>query len=103
MISFESLHNFNATLAMKEVLKEKFYIIYIDTLLEYRVSRDAEELDVSEEISKPKVLSKDDDKISVGADKVKHVADVIINNNGKIDTLYMQINQFINEIRGGKL
>lgn len=81
-ISIESLHNFDITQELKNYLGDNLQIIYIDTSYKKRVVRTAIGEHISIEEAKEQVDKKDKMKSKVGADRIKSIADVIIDNNG---------------------
>lgn len=81
-ISVESLHNFDVTQELKRYLGDVLQIIYIDTNYKKRVVRTAIGEHISLEEAKEQVDRKDKMKSRVGADRIKSIADFIINNNG---------------------
>jgi len=87
-ISLESLHDFNLTKALKEQLGDQFAIIYIDTSFRNRVIRNALSEGISIEESAKQVNLKDNEKKAMGADKIKEIADFVIDNNGTNFELY---------------
>lgn len=90
-ISLESLHDFELSRALKSQLGEQFSIIYIDTSLKNRVIRNAlaEGIDVQQ--SMEQVQAKDAEKRAMGADKIKEIADFVIDNNGTNYELYSKL------------
>lgn len=90
-ISLESLHDFELTKALKAQLGEQFLIMYIDTNLKNRVIRNAlsEGIDVKQ--SMEQVQAKDVEKRAMGADKIKEIADFVIDNNGTSYELYSKL------------
>ena len=90
-ISLESLHDFELSRALKSQLGEQFSIIYIDTSLKNRVIRNAlaEGIDVQQ--SMEQVQAKDAEKRAMGADKIKEIADYVIDNNGTNYELYSKL------------
>lgn len=80
-ISIESLHNFDITQELKKYFGDSLEIVYIDTNYKNRVVRTAMGEGISIEKAKEQVDQKDKIKSSVGADRIKDIADVIIDNN----------------------
>ena len=80
-ISIESLHNFDITQELKKYFGDSLKIVYIDTNYKNRVVRTAMGEGISIEEAKEQVDQKDKIKSSVGADRIKDIADVIIDNN----------------------
>lgn len=104
-ISLESLHDFELTKALKARLGEQFSIIYIDTNLKNRVIRNALSEGMSIEQSMGQVQAKDIRKKEMGADKIKDIADFVVNNNGtsyelynKLDTIVSEKNKYIGQL-----
>lgn len=81
-VSFESLHDFEITKQLKQIYGDVFKIIFIDTNYKNRVIRTAMGEQMSIEQAKEQVDKKDEQKSSVGADKIKNISDYIIDNNG---------------------
>lgn len=81
-VSFESLHDFEITKQLKQIYGDVFKIIFIDTNYKNRVIRTAMDKQMSIEQAKEQVDKKDEQKSSVGADKIKSISDYIIDNNG---------------------
>ena len=104
-ISLESLHNFELAKALKIQLGDQFTIIYIDTLLKNRVIRNALSEGIDLEKSMQQVFLKDIDKKNMGADKIKEIADFIIDNNGTKYELYSKLDTIVSPktIYTGKL
>ena len=96
-ISLESLHNYDFTQILKEIFQTQLKIIYIDTDYKKRIIRNAIAEDLSVEESKKRVDIKDKVKKSVGADKIKDIADFVINNNETYNHLMQQIDQIVQE------
>lgn len=90
-ISVESLHNKDLTLYLKDIFGAFFQIWYIDTSLDNRVRRNAKELEISIDDSSLSIQKKDAIKYARGSDKIKSFADVIIDNNNSMITLFSQI------------
>ena len=81
-VSFESLHDFEVTQQLKQIYGDLFQIIFIDTNYKNRVIRTAMGEHISVEQAKEQVDKKDEQKSSVGADRIKSIADYIVDNNG---------------------
>lgn len=94
-ISLESLHDFELTKALKDELKDQFKIIYIDTDLRNRVVRNAVSENISTQDSLKNILIKDQDKVNMGADRIRDIADYIVDNNNTIYNLYNQLDRIV--------
>lgn len=98
-ISLESLHNYDFTQILKEIFQSQLKIIYIDTDYKKRVVRNSIAEGISLEDSKKNVDLKDKLKKSVAADRIKEIADFIIDNNGTYNQLMQQVDQIVKEKR----
>lgn len=96
-ISLESLHNYDFTQILKEIFQTQLKIIYIDTDYKKRIIRNAIGEGISLEESKRNVDKKDESKKEVGTDRVKELADFVIDNNGTYKQLIQQIDQIVQE------
>lgn len=90
-ISVESLHSKDLSLHLKDIFGSIFQIWYIDTSLNNRVYRNAKELGISIADSRLRIQKKDITKCTRGADKIKTFADVVIDNNNSILSLFSHI------------
>ncbi len=108
MISVESLHRIDLVEDLKDIFEEQFRAVFIDTSYKNRVVRNAISEGIDIQQSMEDVSKKDAIKISRGADKIKNIADYIIDNNGtkkeldaQLDNVALQTNSKLNpNIRG---
>jgi adenylate kinase family enzyme len=89
--SIESLHSKDLSLCLKDIFDSNFQIWYIDSYEENRILRNAKELEISVANSAYSVHEKDKIKCTRGANKVKTIADIIIENNDNIYSLFSYI------------
>lgn len=99
VVSFESIHDAELSKYMKEMQPFNYNVLYLDTDKNLRIGRNAKELDVNINESEKKVEMKDEDKISVGADTVKEVADYVVNNNGRLEDLSKKLYNVAESVR----
>ena len=103
MISFESLHSFIGTKAMKEVAQNNFIVLYLKTNNLIRTIRNASSFNNNIEKSEKEIEKKDNVKKLRGADQIEKIANFIIENNGDIVELENKLYNIINLIKGGIL
>ena len=99
IVSFESLHDFELTDAMKKVLPLNYNIVFLNTDKQIRVDRNAKSLNVSYDDSIKLVNQKDEGKVLEGALKILTITDYIINNDGSIDGLSEQLGNVVTDVR----
>lgn len=100
--SLESMYRPQMAQFLKDTLKEKMANIYIEANIDQRAKREwlkyYKDSNTLEEITK-KVKEKDKFKIRNGANKVKDVADYIIDNSGSLESLITNIDNIVKVIR----
>ena len=97
-ISIESLHNYLISLYFKDIFKEIYQIIFIDTNIEKRIYRNSLSLKKDILYSELMVKNKDLVKFSRDADQIIDISDFIIYNNSSKIHFYEQIDHIINKL-----
>lgn len=100
VLSLESVHRFGSIYEAKRILGPLLQIVYVDVEEEERIRRQMSAVsptDVDEFVRELK--AKDVTKRARGADKVKEIADLVLDNNGPLDStiavLRSHLQQFI--------
>lgn len=91
-ISVESLHSFQFTAALKELMKNQFKILFVNSSLQVRINRTSSET-ANLAVSKPEItnliVQKDKVKTERGVGQIEQIADYVINNEkSKLQLLY---------------
>jgi len=81
--SLESLHGFEMTQHLMRLLGYRFVVLFCEASQDRRIARAS--------VSAAEVLERDMVKIGRGADKIKHISDFVLNNNGHYMSLQTQL------------
>ncbi|KAJ7222549.1 hypothetical protein GGX14DRAFT_664158 [Mycena pura] len=98
ILSLESLHRFGSIHEVKRILGPLLQIVYVDVSERERISRQISR--VGETLAEAKIQElKDKDvvKRERGAERVKDIADFILDNNGPLPEAFCALKQFIDE------
>src|SRR3989344_1345015 len=79
--SIESLYGASLPAFLKQLLGNKFRIAFIDVPEDIRIHRASKELGLSVDKTVDMVRKKDAQRVSFGADEVRGIADVVIDNS----------------------
>ena len=91
-IVVESLHRFQFTAGIKRVLGNRFQIVYIETPRKIRIERESVKSSIELQESEKEVDRKDRVKTDREADKIRGIADLVIDNSGELDYSINQLN-----------
>lgn len=94
VLTLESVHRYTSTKWLKTWLESKLSIIFIDTDTRIRKVRNCG--------SEKDFERKDATKVARGADTVKRIADIVLDNNGPIDSTMTTLLNGIEMIRGAE-
>lgn len=101
----ESVMSPIATTYIKKQLGDKFNVcsLYLDASLSKRIERqiakfNQEGLKLDEESARNLVVSRDKKKITLGADKIKEIADIVLNNEGDLEDLHATLDSIYNNM-----